>query len=96
MSPTLHNLYTMQEIYIGETGRKLADRFREHIRDYEKKINNNNNDASKPNARHFNFPNHSTHMHTANWSSHVRQDYLNIYLSHHVICFLGICTITLF
>ena len=35
----------------------LADRFREHLRDSEQ----NNTDASKPVARHFNLPNHSHH-----------------------------------
>ena len=45
------------KIYIGETGRRLADRFREHLRDVEK----NNTDASKPVARHFNLLNHSHH-----------------------------------
>ena len=44
-------------IYIGETGRRLANRFREHIRDVEV----NNTDASKPVARHFNLRNHSHH-----------------------------------
>ena len=43
-----------KQIYIGETGRRLADRFREHLRDAEQ----NNTDASKPVARHFNLPNH--------------------------------------
>ena len=46
-----------KKIYIGETGRRLADRFREHLRDVEK----NDTDASKPVARHFNLPNHSHH-----------------------------------
>ena len=46
-----------KKIYIGETGRRLADRFREHLRDVEK----NNTDASKPVARYFNLPNHSHH-----------------------------------
>ena len=41
-----------KKIYIGETGRRLADRFREHLRDAEQ----NNTDA-----RHFNPPNHSHH-----------------------------------
>ena len=41
--------------YIGETGRILGDRFREHLRD----IKNNDKDASKPVSRHFNFPDHS-------------------------------------
>ena len=43
------------KLYIGETGRRLGDRFREHLRDVEK----NDKDASKPVARHFNLPNHS-------------------------------------
>ena len=46
-----------KKIYIGEIGRRLADRFREHLRDVEK----NNTDASKPVARHFNLRNHSHH-----------------------------------
>ena len=46
-----------KKIYIGETGRRLADRFREHLRDAEQ----NNTDASKSVARHFNLPNHSHH-----------------------------------
>ena len=36
----LHNLHVMQKIYIGETGKRLADRFREHLR--EKKTKNQN------------------------------------------------------
>ena len=44
-----------KKIYIRETGRRPADRFREHLRDTEQ----NNTDASKPVARHFNLPNHS-------------------------------------
>ena len=43
------------KLYIGETGRRLGDRFREHLRDVER----NDKDASKPVARHFNLPNHS-------------------------------------
>ena len=46
-----------KKIYIGATGRRLADRFREHLRDAEQ----NNTDASKPVARHFNLRNHSHH-----------------------------------
>ena len=49
-----------KQIYIGETGRRLADRFREHLQDVEK----NDTDASKPVARHFNLPNHSHHNKT--------------------------------
>ena len=52
---TLH-----KKLYIGETGRRLGDRFREHLRDVEKDGKN----ASKPVARHFNLPNHSM-QHTA-------------------------------
>ena len=45
------------KLYIGETGtgRRLGDRFREHLRDVEK----NDKYVSKPVARHFNLPNHS-------------------------------------
>ena len=42
-----------KKLYIGETGRRLGDRFREHLRDVEK----DDKDASKPVARHFNLPN---------------------------------------
>ena len=44
-----------KRLYIGETGRRLGDRFREHLRDVEKDDKN----VSKPVARHFNLPNHS-------------------------------------
>ena len=44
-----------KKLYIGETGRRLGDRSREHLRDVEKDDKN----ASKPVARHFNMPNHS-------------------------------------
>ena len=48
-----------KKIYIGETGRRQGDRFREHLRDVER----NDTDASKPVARHFNLTNHSSqHM----------------------------------
>ncbi|CAH3104129.1 unnamed protein product, partial [Pocillopora meandrina] len=43
------------KLYIGETGRRLGDRFREHLSNVER----NDKDASKPVARHFNLPNHS-------------------------------------
>ena len=43
-----------KKLYIGETGRRLGDRVRDHVRDFEK----NDKDASKPIARHFNLPNH--------------------------------------
>ena len=43
------------QLYIGETGRRLGDRFREYILD----VKNNSQDVSKPVARHFNQPGHS-------------------------------------
>ena len=43
-----------KKVYIGEMGRRLADHFREHLRDAEKDTN-----ASKSVGRHFNLPNHS-------------------------------------
>ena len=46
------------KVYIGEAGRRLGDRFREHLRDVER----NDKDASKPVARHFNLPNHSKQL----------------------------------
>ena len=56
------------KLYIGETGRRLDDRFREHLRDVEK----NDKDASKPVARHFNLPNHSKkHMAICGLSLHL-------------------------
>ena len=57
-----------KKIYIGETGRRLGDRFREHLRDVER----NDKDASKPVARHFNLPNHSKqHMAICGLSLHL-------------------------
>ena len=49
------------KLYIGETGRRLGDRFREHLRDVER----NDKDASKLAARHFNLPNRSKKQHLA-------------------------------
>ena len=43
------------ENYIGESGRKLGDRFREHLLD----VKNKGSDLSKPVARHFNLLGHS-------------------------------------
>ena len=51
------------KIFIGETGRKLADCFREHLRDVEK-------DASKPATRYFNLPYHSHQMTICGLSFH--------------------------
>ena len=56
-----------KKLYIGETGRRLGDRFREHPRDVEKDDKN----ASKPVARHFNLMNHSKqHMSVCSLSLH--------------------------
>jgi len=56
-----------RKLYIGDTGRRLGDRFREHPRDVEK-------DAqflSKPVARHFNLPNYpKTHIAVCSFSLH--------------------------
>ena len=43
-----------KKLYIGETGRRLGDRFREQLRDVEKDDTTDN--ASKPVARHVNLP----------------------------------------
>ena len=56
------------KLYIGETGRRLGDRFCEHLRDVEK----DNKAESKPVARHFNLPNHSKkHMAICGLSLHL-------------------------
>ena len=56
------------KLYIGETGRRLGDRFREHLRDVER----NDKDASKPVAIHFSLPNHSKqHMAVCGLSLHL-------------------------
>ena len=43
-----------KKLYIGETGRRLDERFREHLCDVER----NDKDASKPVARYSNLPNY--------------------------------------
>ena len=44
-------------LYVGETGRRLGDRIRDHIRDVGL------NDITKPVSRHFNSANHNiSHM----------------------------------
>ena len=51
--------------YIGETGRRLADRFREHLRDAKKK---NETNASKSFARHLIFLNtYGAKLLSADW-----------------------------
>ena len=53
---------------MDETGRRLGDRFRELLRDVER----NDKDASKPVAKYFNIPNHSTqHMAVCGLSLHL-------------------------
>ena len=55
-----------KNLYIGETGRRLGDRFREHLRDVEKHDKN-----ARPIARHLNLPNHSKqHMVVCGLSLH--------------------------
>ena len=55
-------------MYIGETGRRLSDRFRENLR----KLERNDNEASKPVVRHLNRPNHSKkHMAVCGLSLHL-------------------------
>ena len=57
-----------KKLYVGETGRRLGDRFREHLRDVEL----NDKDASKHVVRHFNLPNHSKqHMAVYGLSLHL-------------------------
>ena len=46
-----------KKICMGQSRRRLADRFREHLRDAEE----NDADASKPVAPYFNLPNQSHH-----------------------------------
>ena len=62
------------KLYIGDTGRRLGDRFREHLRD----VKRNDKDASKPVARHFNLTNHS--------KQHVAVCGLSLHLGSSVSC----------
>ena len=55
MNNKVHTCTLFKKLYTGGTGRRLGDRFREHLLDVEKDDKN----ASKPVARHFNLPNHS-------------------------------------
>ena len=58
-----------KKLFIGETGRRQGDRFREHLRDVDKDDKN----SSKPAARYFNLPNHSKqHMAVCSLSLHQR------------------------
>ena len=57
----------IEKLVLGEAGKRLGDRFREHLRDVEKDDRN----ASKPVARHLNLPNHSMqHMAVCGLSLH--------------------------
>ena len=57
-----------KKLYMDETGRRLGDRFREHLRDVER----NDKDASKPVATHFNLPSYSKqHMVVCGLSLHL-------------------------
>ena len=60
--------YTLcKKLYIGETERRLGDRFQDHLRDVDKDDKN----ASKLVARHVNLPNHSKkHMAACGLSLH--------------------------
>ena len=66
------------KLYIGESGRKLGDRFREHLLD----VKNKGSDLSKPVARHFNLPGHSqehmeicgTYLHLGNNETRKRKE----------------------
>ena len=55
LSAHRNRLQYCNKLCIIETGRRLGDRFREHLRDEEL----NDEDASKHVVRHFNLPNHS-------------------------------------
>ena len=72
---------------IGETGRRLGDRFREHLRDVER----NDKDASKPVNRHFNLPNHSKqHIAVCGPSLHLGSSESRKTLEQKFICQIGI------
>ena len=72
---------------IGETGRRLGDRFREHLRDVER----NDKDASKPVNRHFNLPNHSKqHIAVCGPSLHLGSSESHKTLEQKFICQIGI------
>ena len=75
-----------KKIYIGETGRRLGDRFREHLRDVER----NDKEASEPVARHFNLPNHSSqHMTICGLSLHQGNTERRKNLEQNFICQVG-------
>ena len=50
----LYKCHACHKIYIGETGRRLGDRFREHLRSIRLQ------DSDLPVGRHFASPGHTT------------------------------------
>jgi len=64
----LHNMPFMQkDIHSRNRWETIGDRFSEHLRD----VARNDRDASKPDARHFNLPDHcSQHMTICGLSLH--------------------------
>ena len=67
-----------KKLYIGETGRRLGDPFREHLRDLEKDDKN----ASKPVARHFNLSNSLRPFPTSSKHGKPRNSRTKIYFSN--------------
>ena len=47
-------------LYIGETGRRLGNRFCDHLRDVQKKKKKKPADAFKPVSKHSHLPGHSS------------------------------------
>ena len=62
------------KLYVGGTGRRLGDRFREHLLD----ARNSSKDIAKPVARHYNLPghsvNHSISLHCGTSDSRKRKE----------------------
>ena len=75
-----------KKIYIGKTGRRLGDRFGEHLRDVER----SDKDTSKPVARHSNLLNHSSqHMTICGLSLHQGNTESRKYLEQKFIFQIG-------
>ena len=76
-----------KKLHIGETGRRLGDQCREHLRDVER----NDQDASKPVASQFNLPNHSKqHMEVCGLSLNVGSSESRKTLERKIIFQIGI------
>ena len=74
------------KLYVGETGKRLSDRFREHLHDVER----NEKDASKPVTIHFHLPNHSKqHMAVCGLSLHLGSSESRKTLEQKFICQIG-------